>query len=341
MFPRIRRSLRLLALALIGTLVGFACGTEAPEEGEGDLPVIKIHALEGGVSAVAIRVIEEQGFDEANGFQGEFFEVGGDASLQFLLQRNSDISFDCDTITAALLREQGNEISTFYPLVTQDASLVVRGDSPYESPEDLVGERVGHDGLESGTLTAAQIIFDAFYDVQIVEDYDMQLTEEPVLIRLVDRGELEGVFVGQPRVLEAELEFGMKRIWGPAGEDWAEQSGGGSTWLVTVCAYEDYLVENPDLARAAMAAWDDALAWIQEDPSRLTEDPFPELFGIDNPEILEAFANLVGTTEYFTNRWTEAEVQAGRDFNQFAADKGLIIEEADPRAVVSLDELVD
>lgn len=305
----------------------------------GDLPVVRLHGQQGGVSAAAIRIIEAQGFDKANGFQGEYFEVGGDASVQFLLQGNSDVSFDCDLITPALLRAQGHEVSTFYPLVTQDAVMVVRGDAPYESPEDLVGEVVGHDGLESGTVTTAQIMLDEFHDIQIEEDYDLQLTQEPALIRLVDRGELEATFLGQPEILLAELEFGLKPVWGPAWEEWKDAKGG-QIWNMTLCAYEEWLVENPDLARAVMAAWDDALAWIKEDPSRLTQEPFPELFGIDNPEVLDRFAELVATTDYFTNSWTPEDIASGREFVESAAELGTIIQEAPENSVVDVNELV-
>lgn len=340
--PWLRLSVGVLALALVLAACGGGVqeATEPPAgPDEAELPVVKLHALEGGTSASAIRIIEAQGFDEANGFQGEFFEVGGDASVQFLLQGNSDVSFDCDLVTPALLRTQGHEISTFYPLVTQDATMVVRGDSPYETPEDLVGQPVGHDGLESGTMTTAQIMLDAFHDIQITEDYELQLTEEAALIRLLDRGELEAIFLGQPEVLISQINNGTKSAWGPAYQEWVDERGG-QIWNITLCAYEDWLVENPDLARGVMAAWDDALAWINEDPSRLTEDPFPELFGIENPEVLEAFADLVANSVYFTNSWTEDDVKAGRDFVQFAADLGTVIDEAPENSVVSLDELV-
>jgi NitT/TauT family transport system substrate-binding protein len=341
---RVKKSrwFRYLALLAIPMFILAACGGDdegdSGEGGDGDLPVVKLHALEGGTSAAAIRIIEEQGFDEANGFKGEYFEVSGDASVQFLLQRESDVSFDGDPVTAALLRSQGNEISTFYPLVVQDATMMVRGDAPYDDPSDLEGRKVGHDGLESGTMTAAQIMLDEFEDVQIEGDYDLQLTEEAALIRLVARGDLEATFLGQPEILTAQIDFGMKPIWGPGWQEWEEQRGG-RAWNISLMAYEDWLTENPDLAEAVTAAWDDAYEWIKEDPQRLTEDPFPELFGIDNPEVLERFGELVEETEYFTNRWTEEDIQAARDFIEFAADIGTVIQEAPEGSVVSLDEL--
>jgi ABC-type nitrate/sulfonate/bicarbonate transport system substrate-binding protein len=336
-----KRFLALLAVMLLGAT---ACAGETDGEGEGEaegeggLPVVKLHGLEGGLSSMALKIIEEQGFDEANGFQGEYFEVSGDASVQFLLQGNSDVSFDGDPITAALLRSQGNDITTFYPMAVQDVTLMVRGDSPYQSAQDLMGERVGHDGLESGGMTAGNIMLSQFEDVQITEDYNLQLVPEPALIRLLDRGELEASFMAQPFILTAMLEFGMRPVWGPGWEEW-EQARGGRAWNITVMASEQWLRDNPDLARGVTAAWDDVYNWITEDPERLAQDPFPELIGIEDPEVLDAFVDLVRTSEYFTNRWTEDDVEAARAFIEFAAADGTLIQEAPEGSVMSLDEL--
>jgi NitT/TauT family transport system substrate-binding protein len=328
------------SLLLIALLAGCAkAPTQVVPPTEAALPDVKIHALDGGVSAAIVKIIEEQGFDKANGFKGEFLLVGGDASIQFMLQRNSDVSFDCDLITPALLRSQGHKISTFYPIATQDAALVVRGDSSYQTAEDLIGKIVGHDGLESGTMTAAQILLNAFHDINIEEDYNLQLTDEAALMRLLNRGDLEAIFLGQPEVLIAQAEFGTRSVWGPAGKEWNAERGG-HILNISMCAYEDWLTKNPDLARGVMKAWDDALAWIKADPSRLGRAPFPEIFGIEDETVMEGFVDLVATSEYFTNSWTEADVQAGIDFLKYAAGIGTIIQEVPEHSVVRLETLL-
>ncbi|HUG88024.1 MAG TPA: hypothetical protein VMP42_04580 [Actinomycetota bacterium] len=336
-----RGPMKLLALLVVPLLVAVACGEETGDGGDGgddSLPVVRLHGLEGGLSSMALKIIEAEGFDEQNGFQGEYFEVSGDASVQFLLQGNSDVSFDGDPITAALLRSQGNDITTFYPMAVQDVTLMVRGDSPYQSAQDLMGELVGHDGLESGGMTAANIMLSEFEDIQITDDYNLQLVPEPALIRLLDRGELEASFMAQPFILTAMLEFGMRPVWGPGWEEW-EQAAGGRAWNITIMASEQWLRDNPELARSVTAAWDDVYDWITEDPDRLKEDPFPELIGIEDQEVLDEFVELVRTSEYFTNRWTAEDVEAARAFIEFAAEEGTLIQEAPEGSVMSLDDL--
>ncbi len=90
--------LHLFINSLLLVILITACGT-APQQTvepttkptEAELPIVKIQALDGGVTTAVVKIIEEQGFDKANGFKGEFLLVGGDASIQFMLQRNSDV----------------------------------------------------------------------------------------------------------------------------------------------------------------------------------------------------------------------------------------------------------
>src|SRR5919106_803325 len=250
----------LLAVLVATGSIMAGCGDDDDDDGgtgaaAGDLPVVKIHALEGGLSSAALRIIEQNDFDTENGFEGEYFEVSGDASVQFLVQGESDVSFDGDPITAALLQSQGEDVTTFYPLSVQDASIVVPGDSEYQSAEDLLGERVGHDGLESGTMTAATVMLDQFDDIEITEDYDLQLVPEAALLRLVDRGEIEASFVAEPAVSQAAVEYGMRVIWGPGWQEGQEKEEG-SVWNITMMARQSWIEEKPELAGAMTAAWD-------------------------------------------------------------------------------------
>ncbi|MGH8915904.1 MAG: hypothetical protein ACRDZM_15495, partial [Acidimicrobiia bacterium] len=97
------------------TTEGAPVTTAAPEPGETtttageeetttsaaeDLPVVRLSALSGGLTAIAQMAIQENGFDVANGWQGEYFYNDPDASGQFFLQRNSDIAFDFDSLGA-------------------------------------------------------------------------------------------------------------------------------------------------------------------------------------------------------------------------------------------------
>lgn len=339
--PFVRRvpaalSVTVATVALV--LSGCSSTAQDPEApAEEGLPVVRLQGLEGGLSSMALKIISEQGFDEANGFTAETFEVSGDASVQFFLQGEADVSFDGDPITAALLRSQGNDVTTYFPMVVQDVALVVRGDSTYQNEQDLIGQKVGHDGLDSGSMTAALVMLQQFSDLDIEEQYDLQLTQEAALLRLLDRGEVEAVFTAEPNTIVAAEEYGMRVVWGPGWQQW-EEAAGGRAWNITAIARDSWIAENPELAQGVQNAWNDTYDWIVEDPTRVTTGELGELIGIESDSVATGFQELIETSEYFTKRWTDEDVAAAEDFIEFAAAAGLGIEEAPPGAVTRLPE---
>ncbi len=338
------RSLRrfpaaLVAAGMVGTFTLSGCSSSsetASTEAEAP-PVVRLQGLEGGLSSMALKIIKDQGFDKANGFTAETFEVSGDASTQFFLQGEADVSFDGDPVTAALLRSQGNDVTTYFPMAVQDVALVVRGDSPYQSEQDLIGKKVGHDGLDSGSMTAALVMLEEFSNLDIEQQYDLQLTQEAALLRLLERGDVEGVFTAEPNTIVAAKEYGMRPVWGPGWQEW-ETAAGGRSWNITAIARDSWIKEHPELAAGVQNAWNDAYDWIVEDPSRVTTGELGELIGIESAEVAAGFEEMISTSEYFTKRWTEEDVAAAEAFIQYAAASGLGIEEAPPGAVTRLPD---
>lgn len=318
-----RRSLTLFATSLVASLAMTSCGGGGEQAPSDDAaPVVRLQGLEGGLSSMALKIIKDQGFDKANGFTAENFEVSGDASVQFFLQGDADVSFDGDPLTAALLRSQGNDVTTYFPMAVQDVAIVVRGDSPYQTEQDLIGKRVGHDGLDSGSMTAGLVMLNDFANLDIEEQYDLQLTQEAALLRLLDRGDLEAVFTAEPNTIIAAKEYGMRPVWGPGWQEW-EAAAGGRSWNITAMARDSWISENPELAAGVQKAWNAAYDWIVADPSRVTSGELGDLIGIEGEEVAAGFEELIKTSEYFTKRWTEEDVAAAESFIQKAAAAGL------------------
>lgn len=299
-----------------------------------DLPVVRLSALSGGLTGVAQVIIEENGFDTDNGFQGEYFYNDPDASGQFFLQGNSDIAFDYDVLGAAIARTQDLNVSVFYPILNNNNCVLVLDDSPYESPEDLVGETVGHFGADSGTTTSIGTTLSEFHDINVFEDYQLVETGPPALVELLVQGEVEAIFNFVPHSSRATIQAPARCILGPLNQTLAELPGGLQNHLSAMTAYEDWLAENPELAQAVMGAWDDAIAWIEEDPTRITEDPYREFLAQDDPEVLELIAQEVTEIPLFTNDWSE-EVRSGAEaWVDLAAEQGILID-ANPGGVIT------
>lgn len=306
--------------------------TTAPTDAPEDLPVVKISALNGGLTGVAAQIVEENNFDEANGYQGEFFYNDPDASGQFFLQRESDVAFDFDAIGAAIARTEGLNVSVFYPILNNNNCILVKDGAPYESPEDLIGQPVGHFGADSGTTTSFTIVLQTLFDFNLLEEYTLVETGPPALVELLQDDEVEAIFNFVPHSSRAMVQAGAQCMFGPLVD--VDIPGNAFSHLSQMAAYEDWLADNPELAQAVTASWDDALEWILEDPTRITEEPYATTLGQDDPAVLELVAEQVNGIPLFTNDWSPEVQEMTENWVQLAADQDVLIEE-NPGGVVT------
>lgn len=321
----------------LGLAIG-GCGsgtgsTSATGGGSGGGSTVRLQAFSGGLTGIALKIIEENGFDKEHEFTGEFLYVEPEAATQFFLQRNSDITFDFDPLNTAIAREQGNRVTTFYPVNPNNNCIIVRGDSAYQRPQDLVGRRVGHFGSDSGTTTSASALLQNFFGIDVLNDYEMLESSPATLVEFLDRGDVEAIFNFVPHQSRALAANNARNIFGPFVQEWEERKPG-TNFLTTVAAYEDWLSENVDLAKKVMAAWDDAYAWITEEPARIAQDPYASFLEQDNPEVLDLITQQVTEVPLFTNEWTAEIQQSTAAYVRLAAEQGILIQEA-PEGTVS------
>ncbi|MGV2385161.1 MAG UNVERIFIED_CONTAM: ABC transporter substrate-binding protein, partial [Thermobifida fusca] len=148
-------------------MVSACSGDSGADGGDSDqtLETVRIVSFNSGLGNVLSHAIEREGFDVANGFRGEFIRVDPAAATEVFLQGEADVTLQLDMLVSNLARTQGREVTVFAPDFTNNGSIIVREDSDITSPADLVGRRVGHFGLESGTTTIFRVLLGRDYGI--------------------------------------------------------------------------------------------------------------------------------------------------------------------------------
>ena len=144
-----------LLVALIA-VIAVGCGGDDDDDGGGDGAggeVVRFQGLPADPAAIPMLVMQEEGLDEEHGFTAEFVEVDPDAAANTLLIGESDIAMEQDAVTMTLAQQEGEEGVVFWPVLNTMMSVVVPEDSDAQTPEDLVGQKVGHFGVDSGTTS--------------------------------------------------------------------------------------------------------------------------------------------------------------------------------------------
>src|SRR3990172_8133491 len=94
-------------------------------------PVVRLQAFAGGSTAIALKAMEEGGFDKKHGFEGKMFYFNPNISYQQFIQRNTDVSFDTDPLVVAKARLEGHKMVCFFSCTNNHCTILVKKGAPY------------------------------------------------------------------------------------------------------------------------------------------------------------------------------------------------------------------
>lgn len=332
-------------------LVLAACGSNGQDggtdasagaSGGGELPVVRMQGLPADPAAIPMLVMQEQGIDEAHGFKAEFVEVDPDAAANTLLIGESDVAMEQDAVTMTLAQQQDQAGVVFYPVLNTMMGVVVAEDSDYQEPADLVGQRVGHFGVDSGTTSIICLMLKELEDIDCFEDFDLREAGPAALPELLASGEVEAIFDYEPLALRAVIETPGRYLFEPA-KAWADRSDGWSPPLTNLAARVDWLQDNPDLAIAVRDAWAEATQVVSDSNYEiLNEEPYKSFMAMGSDEELAAFIDYCADLPCLLNSWDQSDIDNTNDWLELMAENDVLIEETadDPVAVV-LEDFLD
>jgi NitT/TauT family transport system substrate-binding protein len=317
-----RRCVLVLAMVLAIPIAGCG-GDEATSSGggpsgDGDLPTVRLQGLNSGISPIVLKAIETEKLDVKHGFKGEFLYLDPDAAAQTFLQGESDVSFDLDAFGSAIAQNGGHDVTGIYPILSNNASIIVRDDSPYQSPKDLVGKKVGHFGDDSGTTSVMAALLGRDYGINVLKDYQLVEAGPPALVELLKRGEVDAIFDFTPHTERA--------IPG----------------LAYVTSTSQWFKDNPELAKAVQAAAQDAIKlFVDNDYELLREEPYKGLID-QSDETLDAVIKRANEVPLmFEGKWDQAYAKQINAFVDSMGERNILLEEPPPGpVVVPLDELL-
>jgi NitT/TauT family transport system substrate-binding protein len=349
MFGRLRRRGKAAGLTASFALLLAACsggGSSASDgaaasDGE-ELPVVRFQGLPADPAAIPMLVMQEEGIDEAHGFTAEFIEVDPDAAANTLLIGESDVAMEQDAVTMTLAQQQGQAGVVFYPVLNTMMGVVVAEDSEYQEPADLVGQKVGHFGVDSGTTSIICLMLAELHDINCFEDFDLREAGPAALPELLASGEVEAIFDYEPLALRAVIETPGRYLFEPA-KAWADRSDGWSPPLTNLAARVDWLEANPDLAIAVRDAWAEATQVVSDSNYEiLNEEPYKTFMAMGSEEELAAFIDYCADLPCLLNSWDADDVAQTDAWLTLMADNDVLIDETapDPVAVV-LEDFLD
>lgn len=275
-------------------------------------------ATSGGTTMPAL-VISEQKFDEKNGLKIEWVRLDQNALQKAFALRQFDVSIA--EVASDLIRQRarGDKVTSVYSGIMANVYVLTKKDAPYKDFSDLKGRKIGVYSLTSSSTAALIKILRDRWKLELRKDFEVVVAPPPVLVGLLQKGDLEAMVNVDPLVLRVLESGGYKQIMDLDGE-W--QALTGSRLLVTTIAtWDDYAKKNPDQIRSLIRAYQEAVDYIGKHPQVYASTGFIKISGLkDTPEIIKLFDERF--TKLYTGKWDQKLIDANRSVFDTAIEMG-------------------
>lgn len=199
----------------------------------------------GNAGAVQRPIIEALPAAEREGLDLQW--VGGNpGQMQVqLISGALDVAFS-GAIGTVDLNARGADLVLFGPGTSLHIRWIVRGNSPYRTPRDLVGKRIAAQAEGSEQYKLARVAARSL-GIELKKDVEVIFGAATANLALFERGDVEGVLVPEPTATRL-IARGARQI-AHLGEVWQGINQSSlPTFLVGLCARRAWVEENPAVA---------------------------------------------------------------------------------------------
>lgn len=266
------------------------------------IPIPPLNILENRLKGDESPVLQQELSDV--GYEVDQFNLGFQGPA-LLASGQSDMNFDVSVLGAARLGPEndvnitivGRNLNTFPTFYVKSGSQWDPANTgSVQATFDLLDEenaRVAIPNWSSGTIPAHQIAVQSLYGKQFAQDesdFEVVQVEWPAMPQLINEGDLAAgiaqAFLGGATRLHQQGE--LKPLYWPM--DLLPREGYGIPPLANMPVRTEYLEANRPAVEAVMAAYEQELEWLLQDPTGIvSEEPYLGMMNTDGDVELAQF----------------------------------------------------
>ena len=220
-------------------------------------------------------------------------------------------------LTAADVRDKGQDIVIFAPLLYIHIHLVVWNDSPAQTLADLRGKRIGILDKVSGAYRGLQVLA-ARGGLEFERDFQPVTGPPPALVTFLQRKQVDALAIHEPIVTKLLAEGTFRVVMG-FNEEW-KKAGKGDWIFVGAGAHRDWLTKNRAAAKRLADMLVDAERQLSRTPDLIEAEA--EFLGLKSKADIELARQRV--PRIFPTEWSDAAVAAAMEPVREAARLGQI-----------------
>jgi ABC-type nitrate/sulfonate/bicarbonate transport system substrate-binding protein len=172
-------------------------------------------------------------------------------------------------IGLATLARRGSDITLFGPALNNHGRIIVKADSPFRQPVDLVGRKIATQPKTTETYQQARVAL-SLLGIDIDRDFETFFGPPTANLALFDRGDVDAVIVIEPTATRA-VGSGAREL-AKIGDIWRHASGvDAAPFLVGLAAKRTWLDSNRALATSVARLFAAANGALRDDPKLFIE----------------------------------------------------------------------
>lgn len=225
-------------------------------------------AIMKGQQMFPIMVMEELGLAKKYGFVLEQKAAASpDAINVLIISKDVDVALNAWP-EAIRFRAKGVNILNVYPLARFINMVLVKNESPLKTLEDVKGKKLGTFYAPTSVTSAIfRVAGLKYYGFDPYKDTNLQQAAKPLLIGLMDKGEVDAIYLSEPEVSQM-LATGKYRALAQIRDIYDTKAGGADVPLqLVVQMQQEFTEKNPETAKAFVAAFQESVRYIKNNPN--------------------------------------------------------------------------
>ena len=254
------RGLAVLCFFVLLVFPLFTACRQAPES------AAPSSSVTGGAQEFVDFVMEGHGLLDQVGLKADKVKSLSPANLHLMVaERKVDIGFGGFT-TMATARSQGKDLIVIYGVFSPVNMVFVRKDSPIQTLSDLKGKKLGvFGGPGSTTFAFLAVLAKNWYGIDLFHDVELVTAPAPALAELLGKGDIDAALLGTVESIQTFAKD-RYRVLADLSAEYKAHQGGRAPAHVTVATNEEFANTHPDIVRAYLKAYKNALLYVHAHP---------------------------------------------------------------------------
>ncbi len=208
-----RRWYGLLIFMLVGIpLVSLAGLTGRPAYAAGE-QTLNIGVIK-GTQFFPLAALQSKGLDKKYGVDLKITPLASPSAIHIAIGGHQvDVVFSTWQ-TYSVSRSKGGDPLVISPVNFFVNGIIVKKDSPAKSLKDLAGKKLGTSyGPGHGTALLLQYAAQREFGFDINTKVEMREAAAPLLLALLEKGEIDAVYLGEPNLTKSLIGGKYRQIW--------------------------------------------------------------------------------------------------------------------------------